>query len=226
MNLPSTFRPLFLGLIASAVVVATLGVGSSAGLAATPLNAPAIVARMAARNPALRSYRARVHVDVHMYSFPYLAPKLDGTSYYERPDFYVVVFDRMPGYARGFQRIFNDIGNPRAWQKDQNISVDGMASLDNRPAIVLRMTKKIHSDILDHTLVYVDPADYSLLQMEWYYTNGGKITMTQQYRMQGSYEVVSAQHATISIPHIRAGADATYGAYETNVPIANGNVLP
>ena len=49
--------------------------------------------------------------------------------------------------------------------------------------IVLRLTKKIHSDILDHTLAYVDPLDYALVQMEWYYTSGGKITMSQQYRI-------------------------------------------
>lgn len=222
-NIP---RLLLLSLFSGIVLAATLGIGSAGyGPAALP-DVRTIVQRMAERNPTLKSYRARVHVDVHMYSFPFLAPKLDGTSYYERPDFYVVVFDRMPGYARGFQRIFNDIGNPRSWQKDQNITVDGTALLGNRPVIVLRMTKKIHSDILDHTLVYVDPNDYTLLQMEWYYTSGGKITMTQQYRAEGSYEVVASQHAAISIPHVRAAADATYGTYQTNVPIANGGALP
>ncbi|HEY6450324.1 MAG TPA: hypothetical protein VIX60_06560, partial [Candidatus Cybelea sp.] len=141
-------------------------------------------------------------------------------------DYYVVVFDRMPSYARGFQRLFNDVGNPRAWEKDQNITVNGTAWLDGRLTIVLRMTKKIHSDILDHTLVYVDPFDYSLVQMEWYYTSGGKITMSQQYRMQGSYAVLSQQHATIDIPHVRAVADALYGTYETNILIGAGNGMP
>ncbi len=226
MNLPGTFRSLLLCLSSSAVLAATLGIGTAADGVPVPLDARTVVERMAAHNPTLRSYKARVHVDVHMYSFPFLAPKLDGTSYYQRPDFYVVVFDRMPSYARGFQRLFNDIGNPRAWQKDQNITIDGTAWLGDRPALVLRMTKKIHSDILDHTLVYVDPYDYTLLQMEWYYTSGGKITMTQQYREEGSYRVVSQQHATISIPHVRAAADATYGTYQTNVSISNGNALP
>lgn len=226
MNLRKIPRPFFPSLISGVVMVATLGVGSpGVGPGSLP-DVRTIVQHMAERNPTLKSYRARVHVDVHMYSFPFLAPKLDGTSYYQRPDFYVVVFDRMPGYARGFQRMFDDIGNPRAWQKDQNITVDGTALLENRPVIVLRLTKKIHSDILDHTLVYVDPDDYSLLQMEWYYTSGGKITMTQQYRAEGSYEVVASQHATIKIPHVRAAADATYGAYQTNVPIANKGAMP
>jgi len=122
-----------------------------------PADAHAVVEKMIARNPALQSYKARVHVDVKMLSFPYLAPKLDGTSYYKRPDTYEVVFDKMPGYAKGFQKIFNDVGDPGAWERDQNIALDGTAELWGHPMIVLRLTKKIHSTILDHTLAYVDP---------------------------------------------------------------------
>ena len=213
-------------LIAAAVLAATLGVAPFVPASPAPLDAHAILSRMLERNPTLRSYRARVHVDVRMHSFPFLAPKLDGTSYYKRPDFYEVVFDRMPSYARSFQRMFNDVGNPQRWEKEQNVTVDGAAWLGTRSVVVLRMTKKIHSDILDHTLAYVDPADYSLVQMEWYYTNGGKITMTQQYRMQGIYSVVSSQHATIKIPYVHAEADSTFGDYETNVPLGSGVDTP
>lgn len=217
------FSPL---LAVAAVVVGTLGIAESPDWAPQSLDAHALVQRIADRNPTLKSYRARVHVDIRMFSFPFLAPKLDGTSYFRRPDFYEVVFDRMPSYARGFQRLFDDVGNPRAWERDQNITVNGTAWLDGRLTIVLRMTKKIHSDILDHTLAYVDSSDYSLVRMEWYYTSGGRITMSQQYRMQGLYSVLSQQHATINIPHVRAAADASYGTYETNVPIGSGSALP
>lgn len=213
-------------LAAAAVAVGTLGIGGPADWVPQSLDAHALVQRIADRNPTLKSYRARVHVDIRMFSFPFLAPKLDGTSYFKRPDFYEVVFDRIPSYARGFQRLFDDVGNPRAWERDQNITVNGMAWVNGRLTIVLRMTKKIHSDILDHTLAYVDSDDYSLVRMEWYYTSGGKITMSQQYRVQGAYSVLSQQHATINIPHVRAAADASYGTYEMNVPIGNGSAMP
>jgi hypothetical protein len=153
-----------------------------------------------------------------MLSFPFLAPKLDGTSYYKRPDLYVVVFDRMPSYARSFGRLFNDVGNPLAWGREQNITLMGTASIGGREMFVLRLTKKIHSDILDHTLAYVDALSYTLEQMEWYYTSGGTITMSQQYRLEGSYWVLSQQHATIHMPYARAVADAVYGTYQINVP--------
>lgn len=214
------------------LAVAALGAGPAGGATpdfasfTVPADARTVIARMTDRNPTLRSYRARVHVDVRMLNFPFLAPKLDGTSYFQRPDFYEVVFDRMPSYARGFSRLFDDVGNPRAWQKNQNVTIDGTAWLAGRPMIVLRMTKKIHSDILDHTLAYVDPYSYALVQMEWYYTSGGKIAMTQGYRQQGAYWLLAEQHATIDIPHVRAVADATYGTYDTNVPIGTGNGKP
>jgi outer membrane lipoprotein-sorting protein len=213
----------FLALLFFALLPVTLGSGPAAASATQPsADLRAVLRKMTDRNPTLQSYRARVHVDVRMLNFPFLAPKLDGTSYYKRPDLYVVVFDRMPSYARGFQKLFNDIGNPNQWQRDSNVVVDGGATIDNRPMIVLRMTKKIRSDILDHTLAYVDATTFDLARMEWYYTSGGKITMTQQYRSQGIYSVLSSQYATIQIPHVRAVADASYGTYETNVPVEPG----
>ncbi|HYL26751.1 MAG TPA: hypothetical protein VEW74_02890 [Candidatus Nitrosotalea sp.] len=225
---PPADRTILSFFLALAVTTAGGGIRALArGEATMPaLDAHTVLQRMAARNPNLRSYEARVHVDVRMLSFPFFAPKLDGTTYFKRPDYFVVVFDRVPSYARGFQRIFDDVGNPQAWEKDQNVTLYGTTWLGARSVIVLRLTKKIHSDILDHTLAYVDPSDYSLLQMEWYYTNGGKITMTQQYREQGGFSVLSQQHATIKIPYVRAVADSTYGTYETNVPIGNGGASP
>ena len=202
--------------------VAALATGTSGASAAAAVGAASphdVVQRMANLNPSLQSYRARVHVDIRMLSFPFLAPKLDGTSYYRKPDTYEVVFDSVPSYAKGFSRLFNDIGDPLQWEKDQNIALDGVRMLDGRQTIVLRLTKKIHSDILDHTLAYVDASSYALVRMEWYYTSGGKITMTQQYGKQGTYWVPAAQHADIQIPHVHAVADAKYGNYLTNVAV-------
>ncbi|MGC1381081.1 MAG: hypothetical protein WA814_08680 [Candidatus Baltobacteraceae bacterium] len=204
----------------AALLLATLGTAPATnGAQQLPGDVRTVLERMSERNPSLESYRARVHVDVRMLNFPFLAPKLDGTSYYRRPDTYVVVFDSVPSYARGFQRLFDDIGNPDAWEKDENISIDGTSLLDGRQTIVLRLTKKIHSDILDHVLAYVDPSTYALDEMQWYYTSGGKITMSQEFRQQGVYSVVAQQRATIDIPHVHAVAEASYGDYQTNLAV-------
>ncbi len=200
-----------------------LGVAASAPLRAqpldTPANAHAVIERMLARNPSLTSYTARVHVDLRMLNFPFLAPTLDGTTYYKRPDRFVVVFDRVPSYAKGFSKLFNDIGDPAGWERDQNVTLVGTQMLEGRPMLVLRMTKKIHSTILDHVLAYVDPSNYELVRMEWYYTSGGKIVMRQWYRTEGAFTVLSQQHVEIDIPHVHAVGDSVYKTYQTNVAV-------
>ncbi len=182
-------------------------------------DAHTIIQRIMERNPSLHSFQARVHVDVRMLNFPFISPKLDGTSYFKRPNDYEVIFDRIPGYAKGFKKMFADIGDPAAWERESNVVYDGERSLNARPVLALRMTKKIHSTILDHAIAYVDATSYEILQMEWHYSSGGTIVMTQVYKNEGSYTVIATQHADIQIPHVHAVADATYRQYQTNVGI-------
>lgn len=188
---------------------------------APPTSVKAIIEKMVQRNPSLSSYQTRVHVDLRMLNFPFLSPKLDGTSYFKKPDHNEVVFDRVPSYAKGFEKLFNDIADPLAWQADSNIAYKGLVHLDGypRPLIELYMTKKIYSDQIDNTIAYVDPSNYELLEMDWNYRSGGKIVMRQWYRDQGAFSLVSQQHVDIRIPHIRAVGDALYAAYETNVAV-------
>jgi hypothetical protein len=210
----SSSLPAALGVVVTALTLGTIG-----PIAAEPASdvtaAHEIIAKMIDREPALQSYRSRVHVDVHMLSFPFLSPTLDGTSYYRHPGSYEVVFDRVPFYAKAFSRLFDDVGDAAAWEKDHDVSLDGTQVVDGRSLVVLRLTKKIHSTILDHALAFIDPATYQLEQMEWDYTSGGKIVMIQTYRSENGYSVLASQHATIAIPHVRAVADAHYGPYET-----------
>ncbi len=72
--------------VAGAIAVpAMLGIGPAGDGVPAAIDARAVIQRMDDRNPGLRSYRARVHVNIRMFSFPFLAPKLDGTSYFKRP---------------------------------------------------------------------------------------------------------------------------------------------
>lgn len=205
-----------------AALAALWGAWTPAGAQGTSAEtAHAIIERMLARNPSLQTFQARVHVNVRMLSFPFLSPKLDGTSYFKRPDNYEVVFDRVPGYAKGFQKLFADIGDPAGWERKNVVTFAGEQNVDGRTMLVLQLRKIVHSDVLDRTLVYVDPTAYQVAKMEWHYTNGGIITMTQTYTDQGGYSVIASQHADIRIPHVRAVADATYGQYQTNVAISD-----
>ncbi|HEV7179422.1 MAG TPA: hypothetical protein VGN11_06100 [Candidatus Baltobacteraceae bacterium] len=205
-------------LLATAVAAAALA--GIPAYAQSPTNdVRSVIAKMTERNPALNTFRAPLHVNVRMLNFPFLSPQLDGTSYFKRPNSYEVVFTKVPSYAKGFEKLFNDVGDPSAWVKDQNITFDGVQQLNGRPMLVLTMTKKIHSTILDRTVAYIDPASYELWEMDWHYTSGGVISMRQWYRSEGGFTVLSQQHAEINIPHVHAVADSSYGTYQTNVAV-------
>ncbi len=195
--------------------------GGLVARASAPSTPQAILAGIAARNPALQTYQARVHVDVHMLNFPWLSPKLDGTSYFKRPDNYEVVFDRMPSYAHGIDKLFGSIDDVATWLKEWNIAYGGVQTVDGRTLYTLRMTKKIYSDQIQDTVAFIDPATYQVVRMDWHYRNGGTITMTQAYRQQGAFNIVSTQHADIRIPHVHAVADASYGEYRTNIAVSD-----
>jgi hypothetical protein len=204
--------------IAAAAVACLSPVAASAP--DRPADAHAVIERMLANNPRLVTYRARVHVAVRMLNFPYLSPQLDGTSYYERPGAYAVVFDRVPFYMRGFSKLFDNMGDPGAWEQDQNAVLLGTTAEAGRELYVLRLTKKIYSDILDYTDAYVDAADFQLVRMEWRYRSGGTIAMTQSYRREHGFALPAGVHVSIDIPHVRATGDASYDQYEVNIPIS------
>ena len=189
----------------------------------TPSDPAAIAAinHVIERNPSLASYQGRLHVDLKMVSFPFLRQHLDGTTYYKRPSNYEVVFDHVPGYAKGFEKLYTDIGDPSNWQRRFLITEAGEAMVGNHHDIALRMVQRVRG-MIDHETVLVDPATWSIDQITYDYYNGGSITMSQQFQNLGGYVLLVSQRADIAIPHVRAVASGTYDGYQTNVAVYDG----
>lgn len=178
----------------------------------------AMLARVAARNPALSSYQGRLHVDVRLISFPFLRQHLDGTTYYKRPANYEVVFDRVPGFAKGFEKLYTDLGDPSSWEKRFSITYVGEKAYEGHIDRVLRMVQRVRG-MIDHETVLLDPANDTIEQIRYDYYNGGQITMTQRFHDFGGSMLLTNQDAEIAIPHIRAVANGTFTDYKTNVAI-------
>jgi anti-anti-sigma factor len=185
---------------------------------APELTAAEIIAKVAEQNPSMQSYEARVSVNFRLKTFPYFWQHLDGTTYFKRPDNFEVVFDRVPSYAKGFEKLYSDIGDPTNWHKRFEIVRAGERVVGGHRDIVLRLTL-IQRGQVSYEEVMVDPEKWHIDQMEWHYYNGGFISMSQDFKQQGEFMVLAAQHATIRIPHISASAEGVYGDYHTNVAI-------
>ena len=186
--------------------------------AGSPADPDELVSHLVAQNPDMRSFQATLHVDFQLRTFPYIAQHLDGTAYFKRPDNYEVVFTNVPSYARGFDKLFADIGDPSGWERRFVVSVAGEREIRGRRDTLVRLVQRVRG-MIDHEDVAIDTRAWRIDQMEWHYYNGGVISMTQDYQSVNGFNVLKAQHATIRIPYIHASAEGRYDGYRTNVAI-------
>lgn len=180
--------------------------------------AAAVLAQLVDRNPDLQTFEADVRVKVKLLSFPFLRPTLTGKTYFKRPDNYEVVFDRLPWYAHGLEHLYADIGDPSTWERRFVVTSDGERLVGGRREIALRMVQRVRG-MIDHEEVYVDPLAWTVDELQYHYYNGGTISVRQEFAPVGGNQLVASQFATISIPHVRADATATYSGFRTNVAI-------
>jgi hypothetical protein len=202
---------------AGAILLASLGVSAHAA-PDRPTDPAVILERVVERNPSLGSYEGRLRVDVRMTSFPFFRTHLDATTYFKRPANYEVVFDRVPRLARGFEKVFTDVGDPSGWEKRFAITYAGEAPYDGRTDIALRMVQRVRG-MIDHETVLVDPNAWTIDSIRYDYYNGGHITMNQAFGNVGGYVMVVEQTAEIAIPYASAVAHGTYSEYKTNVAL-------
>lgn len=220
---PRSRRPHWLPRVAVAAlaVLVSLGGASPAKAALStdePADPGAIVARVIERNPNLTSFQGRLHVDIRLISFPYIREHLDATTYYKRPSNYEVIFDKVPAYAHGFEKLYTDVGDPSSWEKRFVITAGGYTTVGKQRDVVLYLIQRVRG-MIDHETVLVDPATWTIDQIRYDYYNGGSITMSQTFHDVGGYLLLTSQRADIRIPHVRAVAYGTYSDYQTNVAV-------
>ena len=201
-----------------AAVLAFVGVPAFAAADHPTTDPAAILAKVQERNPSLSSYQGRVHVDLRMTSFPFIRQHLDGTTYYKRPSNYEVAFDKVPTLAKGFDKMFADVGDPSNWEKRFIVTYQGEADYKGRKDVQLKLVQRVRG-MIDHETVLIDPATWSIDSIRYDYYNGGHITMTQTFREVGGYSMLAEQDAEIAIPYAKAVAHGTYSDYKTNVAV-------
>lgn len=198
-----------------AIIFAAIPAGARDEHTADPT---AILANVEARNPSLSSYEGRLHVEIRLASFPFIRTHLDATTYYKRPANYEVVFDRVPALAKGFDKMFADVGDPAGWERRFAITYAGEQAFRGHTDLALRMVQRVRG-MIDHETVLIDPSAWAIDSIRYDYYNGGHITMTQTFRVVGGYSMLAEQDAEIAIPFARAVAHGVYTDYRTNVAL-------
>lgn len=182
------------------------------------LTAEQVIANLVSRNSALTTFQAHIAIRLHS-GIPFLNPTMEGITYFKRPDRYEVVFTKAPSYAKPFESLYSDIGDPAVWYKKFAYTLLGKRPYDGHEDLVLRLVERVRGS-LDHEDVFVDPQRWVIDEMQYAYYSGGHITVQQTYQNQGGFSLLDTQHAVIAMPPFpRARADASYSGYQINVAI-------
>jgi hypothetical protein len=203
----------FLAVLVAVAVSASLGAPLTAhAQEAAPGETPAIVlARLSTDPRTPEGYSANVDLRVKLRSFPYLGLAVHGTSSFRRPGFYHYHLSNLPRVAAKFDDLNYDLGDPTSWSLRFEIA---MAPQSTDDAPVLRLTPKKRG-LVSSLDIETDVTHARILKATWNRYDGGRIVLTQTYAPVGEADVVTEQHATIDIPHMRAELSATY----TNVAL-------
>lgn len=178
--------------------------------------APAIVLAGLAGDPRTpEGYSGNVELHVKLHTFPYVGLTVHGTSTYRRPGLYHYQLKNLPRIAGKFDDLRYDLGDPTAWGTRYDVT---MAPASTPAAPILRLTPKKAAGMVAYLDIETDAKYGRMLKATWTRHDGGTIVLTQTYAVLGTSDVVTAQHATIDIPHMRAELTATYSDLVIDTP--------
>ncbi len=182
---------------------------------AAPGSVQVVLARLGSDPRTPEGYSANVELHVKLRSFPFIGLTVHGTSTYRRPGQYHYQLQNLPKIAGKFDDLRYDLGDPQTWSLKFDI---GLAPQSTDDAPVLRLTPK-HPGLVTALDIETDAKHARLYKAVWHRRDGGSITLTQTYAAVGAADVVTAQHAEIDIPHMRAELTATYTDVSLDQPM-------
>jgi len=176
-----------------------------------------LLARMIAVNPNLHSFKATLHANVVLKSFPFLSASLSGTYYHKEPDKSKVVFTSgVPLIASQFDKLYAHIESPSQWQDVYTVTVAG----DDAGVTTFRLVPRKTGNV-DHIDAKVDDKTATVTSMRWSYANGGYAEMIDHYGTVDGNTVVTSQTGHVQEPGYVADITSTIDHYTINPNLAD-----
>jgi len=169
---------------------------------------------MVGLNAALQSYKATVHLDVALKSFPYLSPSLDGNIYFKKPDKQAVVFDTVPALASQFKKVYPNLDPPSIWPALYDVALLN----EGGGTTTFRLVPKKGGRV-EHLDVKVDDPTATVRSYTWTYKDGGYVTFDQQFTSIGGNYLVDKQSGHVELPSYKADVQSNFSNYKLNVAI-------
>ena len=172
--------------------------------------------RMTQVNAHVKSFKADLHADVALKTFPFLSPSLSGNVYFKQPDKQAVVFDTVPVLAAQFKKVYPHVEPPALWPTIYNLSTLG----DENGETTFRLVPKKHGRV-EHLDVKADDTNATIKSMTWTYEDGGYVTFDQTVQKQNDAYLVKSMSGHVQLPAYKADVSLAYSNYKLNVAISD-----
>jgi hypothetical protein len=179
--------------------------------------ADVLLAKLAAADPDLRTYRADVAFDIGLHSFPYVRKTVHGNAYFKRPARMELVFRDLPPIARAFRNLSIDLGTPGTWAAKYAIAA-ATERVGDREVSYLVLTPLRASRRLREVDIYLDEAAALPHRIVWRYDDG-RIEMHQRFARVQGHDLVVAQDTDIRLPAVHAYVNTRISNYAINIEV-------
>jgi outer membrane lipoprotein-sorting protein len=173
-----------------------------------------LFARMQKLNANLKTYKAELHLDVTMHTFPFLSSALDGNVFFKQPGSQAVVFEVVPALASQFKKLYAHLDPPATWASLYTLETLG----DDGQVTTLRLVPRKRGRV-SYLDVAVDDGTATITNYRWNYTDGGFIAFAQTFTTINGNYLVNAQSGHVELPSYKADVKSTLSHYQLNVPI-------
>ena len=171
-------------------------------------NAARIIATVAQRNAAVKHFTFDVQARIALLTFPWIRFTMYGHGEYTRGGDYLVHFDNVPWFGRGFETMKMNELDPSIWPSLYDTSVESQQG----DTTVLIMHDPKHQHPLKDIHATID-SNMGVREILWTYEYGGHVKLKiDSQPIQGHY-LPASEEAEIVMPAYRAMAWGTFSNY-------------
>jgi hypothetical protein len=193
-------------ILALGVLMLTAEVPSNA--VATAQQPPSVISQLAQRNAPIQHFTFDVTARFALLTFPWLRFTLHGHGTYTRGGEYIVHFDTVPWFGKGYETMPMSALDVTTWPQLYTMNVtDTSGTLST---LVMHDVKK--SNMVE-ALAKID-AEKGMQQILWTYDYGGHVKLTVTPQQVGDFYFPATEEAEIVMPQYRAMAWATFSNYQ------------
>jgi hypothetical protein len=212
----SVFRRILACAIAASLAASVSAAAPASANAGPDPQADAALSAVVARNASLHDYTFDVTAHIALLTFPWIRFTLQGHGEYTKDGTYLVHFDRVPWFGKGFETISMASLDPKTWPDEYTFSLEKPAGTST----VLSLHDRKHTS-LDETLVTIDN-DRTVREIRWNYAHGGHVRLSIVPQEVAGYALPQSEEAEIVMNTYRAMADATFSNYRVNTLARSG----